>query len=39
MELNRYRCKLIELQEVKEAILREIRVTKDIIKLLEGGSR
>lgn len=36
-ELDRLRSKLIELHEAKEAIMREIRITKDIIKLLEGS--
>jgi hypothetical protein len=36
-ELDRLHCKLIELNEAKEAILREIRLTKDLIKLFESG--
>ena len=38
-ELQRLRCKLLELQEAKEAILRELRITRDMIKLLEGGEK
>jgi len=37
--LDRLKCKLIELQEAKEAILREIRITRDMIKLLEKGEK
>lgn len=36
-ELERLRCKLIELNESREAIIREIRITRDMIKLLEKG--
>jgi hypothetical protein len=38
-ELDRLRAKLIELHEAREAILREIRTTKDLIKLLENGEK
>ena len=38
-ELERLKCKLLELHEAKEAILREIRITRDIIKLLEKGEK
>ena len=36
-ELDRLRSKLIELNEVKTTILKEIRITEDLIKLLESG--
>jgi hypothetical protein len=36
-ELARLRAKLIELHECKEAILREIRLTRDLIKMYESG--
>ncbi len=36
-ELDRLRSKLLQLHESKEAILREIRITKDLIKLFESG--
>jgi hypothetical protein len=35
--LNRARAKLIELLEVREAINREIRYNRDVIKLLDKG--
>lgn len=36
-ELNRLRVKLLELHDAKETILKEIRYTRDAIKLLEKG--
>ena len=36
-ELARLRAKLMELHECREAILREIRLTKDLIKMYESG--
>lgn len=38
-ELNRLRAKLLELHECKDAINKEIRYTKDAIKLLEKGEQ
>jgi len=39
VELNRLRAKLLELHEVRDALNKEIRYTKDAIKLLEKGER
>lgn len=36
-ELARLRAKLLELHECREAIQREIRLTRDLIKLYENG--
>lgn len=36
-ELARLRAKLLELHDCREAIQREIRLTKDLIKLYESG--
>jgi hypothetical protein len=36
-ELARLRAKLLELHDCREAIQREIRITRDLIKLLEQG--
>ena len=38
-QMDRLRAKLLELHESREAILREIRITKDLIKLLESGEK
>ena len=38
-ELERLQAKLVELEEARDAILREIRITKDLIKLLENGEK
>ena len=36
-ELNRLRAKLLELHDARETIIKEIRYTRDAIKLLEKG--
>jgi len=38
-ELNRLRAKLLELHEVRDALNKEIRFTKDAINLLEKGEK
>jgi len=38
-ELNRLRAKLLELHDAKEVIIKEIRYTRDAIKLLEKGEQ
>jgi hypothetical protein len=38
-ELDRLRAKLVELEEARDAVLREMRITKDLIKLLENGEK
>ena len=39
VELNRLRAKLLELHEVRDTLNKEIRYTKDAIKLLEKGEK
>jgi len=39
VELNRLRVKLLELHEVRDALNKEIRYTKDAINLLEKGEK
>jgi len=39
VELNRLRAKLLELYEVRDTLNKEIRYTKDAIKLLEKGEK
>jgi hypothetical protein len=36
-ELARLRAKLIELHECREALMREIRLTRDLIRMMEKG--
>ena len=38
-ELNKLRAKLLELHDAKETIIKEIRYTRDAIKLLEKGEQ
>ena len=38
-EINRLRAKLLELHEIRDALNKEIRYTKDAIKLLEKGEK
>jgi len=38
-ELNRLRSKLLELHEIRDALNKEIRFTKDAINLLEKGEK
>ena len=38
-ELNRLRAKLLELHEIRDALNKEIRYTKDAINLLEKGEK
>ena len=38
-ELEKLRAKLLELHEVRDALNKEIRYTKDAIKLLEKGEQ
>jgi hypothetical protein len=38
-ELNRLRAKLLELHEIRDALNKEIRFTKDAINLLEKGEK
>lgn len=39
LELDRLRVKLLELHEVRDALNKEIRYTKDAITLLEKGEQ
>lgn len=39
VEINRLRAKLLELYEIRDTLNREIRYTKDAIKLLEKGEK
>jgi hypothetical protein len=39
VELNRLRAKLLELHEIRDTLNKEIRYTKDAIKLLEKGEK
>ena len=38
-ELDRLRAKLLELHDARETIVKEIRYTRDAIKLLEKGEQ
>jgi hypothetical protein len=38
-ELDRLRAKLLELHDARETIIKEIRYTRDAIKLLEKGEQ
>jgi hypothetical protein len=39
VEIDRLRAKLMELYETRDAIVKEIRYTKDAINLLEKGEK
>jgi hypothetical protein len=39
VELNRLRARLLDLYEIRDTLNKEIRFTKDAIKLLEKGEK